>query len=156
MEIGKGMQGGRNSLNKSTEVGTVQNASRARDRSPVCLLCACGPCPARTCSLPHPLPLGTWAHGAGLRGGCRHVCPWPPAVGTTCALLNPLVSGWVALPVWVMSVCGCLGRRILPGPASIPPRIPWLWLGVRAPPVAWTEDLVLEGVTRQPENRFWD
>lgn len=75
LEIGKGMQGGRKSSNKSVEVGTVQSASRARDQSPICLLYAWGPCPARTCSLPHPPPLGRWAHGAGLRGGCRHVCP---------------------------------------------------------------------------------
>ena len=151
------MQGGRNCSNKSVEGGTAQSVSRARDQSPVCLLCAWGPCPVWTCSLPHPpLPLGRRAHGAGLRGGCRHVCPWPPAVGTTCALLNVLVSGWAALPVWVVSVCVRLGRQVLPGPASTPPGTPSPCPGVQAPPVARIEALTLKGVTRQTENRFWD
>lgn len=154
--IGKSMQGGRDSLNKSTEIEAVQSVSRARDQNPVCLLCAWGPCLARTCSLPHPLPLGRWAHGTGLRGGCRHVCPWPSADGTTCTLPNPLLSGWASLPVWVMSMCGCLGRWILPGPASTLHRVPWSCLGMWAPLVAWTEDLLLEGVIGVPENRFWD
>lgn len=73
--------------------------------TPICHLCAWGPCPVWTCPLPHPPLLGTQACGAGLSGHCRHVCPRPPATGITCALQSHLVGSGTASPVWVVSLC---------------------------------------------------
>ena len=117
LEIGKGVQGGRNSLNTSVQVGAVQSASRARDQSPVCLLCAWGPCPAWTCPLlRHPPPLGRWAHGAELRGGCRHVCPWPPSRRHNMSPPEPACQ-WLGGSSCLGRVCLCMSGKVDPAQA---------------------------------------
>lgn len=61
----EGHTGGRSSSNKGVEVGTVQSAGTACDQSPMCLLCAWGPCLAWTCPLPPPPLLGRRAQVLG-------------------------------------------------------------------------------------------
>lgn len=137
------MHAGRSSSNQGMEVETVQSAFRAHDQSRLSL--CLGTMSNLNVSSSHPPLLGAQAHSTGLSGCCRHVCPWPPVVGTTCS------SELGSSPVWV---CLCVSGKAVPlRPAgtlllSMP--------GMQAPLVAWGEALVLKGVAGQREDMFWD